>query len=336
MIDHNFYMSLAIEEAKKAWGKTSPNPLVGAIIVKDEEIIGKGYHKEAGKPHAEIEAIRDCHVDIKGASCYVTLEPCSTFGRTPPCTEALIKEGIAHVIIGSIDKNPNHQGTAIEILQKNNVQVTTNILESECEELNKPFFHWIQTNKPLVTLKLAMTLDGKIATKSGQSKWITGAEARNYVQILRKRCDAIMVGGETAILDDPSLDIREDSWIQPTKIIWTSKELPNSLKITNDTSLRKNKPKNKEEWEKFLRNLGEANCLNLLIEGGGELAANALQFGIVDEVYFFIAPKILGGRDSRPVVGGENPASLEQAYNLSNTKTQLVGKDILVRGDIKN
>ena len=209
MTNHQTYMQEAITQAIKAWGQTSPNPLVGAVIEKNGHIIGTGYHQKAGEPHAEINAITSCTQNTQGATCYVTLEPCSTYGRTPACTQALIKAGISHIVIGSLDDNPLHAGKALKILSKY-MKVTTSILEQDCREINKNFFHWIKYKKPLVTLKIGMTLDGKIATQDGQSKWITCSEARTFVQKLRKRCDAIMVGGQTALLDNPSLEIKEN------------------------------------------------------------------------------------------------------------------------------
>ena len=336
MKNHNYYMQLAIKEAKKAWGKTSPNPLVGSVIVKNDKIIGIGYHHKSGNPHAEIEAINSCTETPEGATCYVTLEPCSSYGRTPPCTEALIKAKFKHIVIGSLDDNAKHQGKAIEIFEQNKIKVTCGILKEQCREINKPFFHWIKTNKPLVTLKMAMTLDGKIATKTGESKWITSPKSRSYVQTLRKRCDAIIVGGNTVTLDNPSLTVSEKNWQQPQKFIWSSQKFSPELKVMQNNRAEIIKPKNKNQWNSFLKKLGEQNYTNLLIEGGGELAANCIKANIVDEVYFFIAPKILCGQESRPVVGGTSPKLLSECHQLVQTSVELIGEDILIKGNINN
>ncbi|MDD2479905.1 MAG: bifunctional diaminohydroxyphosphoribosylaminopyrimidine deaminase/5-amino-6-(5-phosphoribosylamino)uracil reductase RibD, partial [Victivallaceae bacterium] len=214
-------MRKALQMAKKGWGLTSPNPIVGAIIVKNGEIVGQGYHAKAGDAHAEINAIRDAGKQADGADLYITLEPCSTHGRTPPCTEAIKNAGIKRVFIGALDPNPRHSGIALLILHEAGVQVFDNILREECENVNEAFFKWIATGKPFVLLKQAMTLDGKIATQSGVSQWITGPEARERVQWLRQWADAIMVGAGTARLDRPSLKVRNpENWPrQPRRIV---------------------------------------------------------------------------------------------------------------------
>lgn len=329
------WMELACQEAEKAQGLTSPNPVVGAITVKNGELLSSGYHKKAGTGHAEVNCLTDS-IDFRDATLYVTLEPCSSHGRTPPCTERVIKSGIKKVFIGTLDPNPDHAGKAVEILKKAGIEVEHGILKERCWNLNLPFFKWIQTGKPLVTLKMAMTLDGKIATKSGKSQWITGEEARNEVQRLRKVSDAIMVGGETVRLDNPSLKVKETEFpAQPQRFIWSSQvEWDKSLKCFDDDgkTAQLTKPQNKNEWNSFLEKIGSQEISSLLIEGGGELAANALESEIVDVVKFFIAPKILLGRDSRPVIGGSSPDSLSDALDLQNVSTKQFGNDILIEG----
>ena len=204
------YMPQALELAKLAWGRTSPNPMVGALIVKHDRIIGRGYHRKAGTPHAEINALADCRHSPAGATLYVTLEPCSTYGRTPPCTDAIIKAGISRVVIGCLDPNPKHAGKGVEILRRAGIEVEYPVLEEECLRLNEAFFKWITTGTPFVLLKMAMTLDGKIATVDGDSQWVTGVGAREEVQVLRQWADAIMVGGETARRDHPALTVRNE------------------------------------------------------------------------------------------------------------------------------
>ena len=331
------YMLKALELAEKAWGQTSPNPLVGAVVVKDDKIIGHGYHHRAGEAHAEINALRDAGKRAKGADIYVTLEPCSTFGRTPPCTQAIIEAGIKRVFVGSVDPNPAHAGKGLEILEKAGIKTECGIEKEACDKINEAFFHWITTGKPFVVLKMAMTLDGKIATEDGQSKWITGPAAREHVQHLRKWCDAIMVGAETVRQDHPGLIVRDIDgfWKQPLKLIasrsMTNEELEEYFP---DKSARAISPTSPDEWQNLLSELGKEDITALLIEGGGELAAEVLSAEIVDKIEFHIAPKILGGRDSRPVVGGESPLSLEDAKFLRDYKLEIAGDDIIVSGYI--
>ena len=329
------WMEMACQEAEKALGLTSPNPIVGAIAVKDDIIISRGYHIKAGSAHAEVNCIQE-GIDYTDSTLYVTLEPCSSHGRTPPCTEAVIKAGFKKVVIGTLDPNPEHAGQAVTLFEEQGIEAVHGINKERCWNLNLPFFKWVQTGKPLIILKMAMTLDGKIATKSGQSQWITGSESREEVQKLRKTSDAIMVGGETVRLDNPSLKVKEDDFpAQPQRFIWSSqREWDKSLKCFEDDGKAASavKPQNSDEWEEFLLSLGSSGITSLLIEGGGELAANALKCNIVDSVKFFIAPKILLGRDSRPVIGGSSPEQLSDAMNLQNVSTSQFGNDILIEG----
>jgi diaminohydroxyphosphoribosylaminopyrimidine deaminase/5-amino-6-(5-phosphoribosylamino)uracil reductase len=331
-------MLTAVALAEKAWGQTSPNPLVGAVVVKDDKIIGQGYHHRAGDPHAEVNALTDAGDAARDADIYVTLEPCSTFGRTPPCTQAIINAGIKKVFIGSVDPNPAHAGKAVEILENAGIETNCGIEKDACNKLNETFFHWITTKKPFVILKMAMTLDGKIATAEGKSKWITGPDARQRVQRLRQWCDAIMVGGETVRKDSPGLIVREagNDWKQPLKLIATRSMNNNDLlEYFPDGSARAICPESSDAWQSLLAKLGENNITALLVEGGGELAAEVLNAGIVNKIEFHIAPKILGGKDSRPVVGGKNPLSLDEAHMLKNYKLETAGNDIIVSGYVK-
>ena len=301
-------MLKAVALAEKAWGQTSPNPLVGAVVVKDNKIIGQGYHHRAGEAHAEVNALADAGNATKGADIYVTLEPCSTFGRTPPCTQAIINAEIKRVFIGSVDPNPAHAGKAVEILENAGIETVCGIEKDTCDNLNETFFHWITNKKPFVILKMAMTLDGKIATAEGKSKWITGPDARQRVQRLRQWCDAIMVGGKTVRKDSPGLIVREagKDWKQPLKLIATHSMNDNDLlKYFPDSTARAICPQSPEAWQNLLMELGKDNITALLIEGGGELAAEVLNAGIVNKIEFHIAPKILGGKNSRPVIGGK-------------------------------
>ncbi len=331
-------MREAIGLARMGWGLTSPNPMVGAVIVRDGEVIGRGYHFKAGEAHAEINALADAArhgSELKNATLYVTLEPCCTTGRTPPCTDAIIAAGIGRVVIGSLDPNPNHTGRGVELLEAAGIQTTTGVEQSECSELNRAFFKWIATGKPFVVLKMAMTLDGKIATESGDSKWITGIEARRRVQTLRRWADAIMIGGETVRQDEPKLTVREpDTWPrQPLRVIASrSMDDDELLKFFPDENFERVELETNEEWHSMLIRLGARGITALLIEGGGELAAAAIDAGAVDMVEFHIAPKLLGGRDSRPVLGGNNPDSMEFARKLHKVKVEHYGEDIAISG----
>ncbi|MCP3968347.1 MAG: bifunctional diaminohydroxyphosphoribosylaminopyrimidine deaminase/5-amino-6-(5-phosphoribosylamino)uracil reductase RibD [Lentisphaerae bacterium] len=330
------YMLEAVALAKKAWGLTSPNPLVGAVIVKDGRIAGTGYHACAGEPHAEINALRNAGEEAENADIYVTLEPCSTHGRTPPCTQAIIDAGIKRVYIGSTDPNPAHAGRGVKILQDAGIEVLTDVEKDACDNLNEAFFKWISTGKPFVILKMAMTLDGKIATATGQSKWITGPAARAHVQRLRKWCDAIIVGGNTLREDRPSLTVREEPpWLrQPLKLIASNSMKNEDLReyFPDDDTARVISADLIEDWDSILNKLGSENITALLVEGGGEFAASVLQAEIVDKVEFHIAPKILGGKNSRPVIGGLDPDNLSLARELSDIKVKRAGEDIIVSG----
>lgn len=329
------YMSLAISLAKRAWGQTSPNPMVGAVIVKNGRIIGKGYHRQAGSPHAEVNAIKSSKGNIGNSTIYVTLEPCCTFGRTPPCTEAIMAAGIKRVVVGCLDPNPKHAGKGVNILKKAGIEVRVGIMEKECIQLNESFFRWITTGRPFVLLKMAMTLDGKIATMDGKSKWITAPAARRRVQKLRQWADAIMVGAGTARTDRPSLTVREFRKIrQPRRLIVSGKLTEeDALQLLGDGEKPEIiSPSNRREWLKEMKRLGKEGVVSVLVEGGGELAASLLKAGIVDKVEFHIAPKILGGRNSRPVVGGDNPSDLAESFNLQKTRMRKIGNDFCIIG----
>lgn len=338
------YMRKAIVLAKKGFGRTSPNPIVGAVVVRNGKIVGKGWHKKAGTPHAEINAIADAGDKTNGATLYVTLEPCSTHGKTPPCTDAIISAKFAKVVIGCLDSNPDHNGKAVEILKNAGIKIITDVEKDKCIELNKAFFYWVSTGMPYVILKMAMTLDGKTATSSGSSKWITGSEARKSVQKLRRWSDAIMVGGETVRKDSPSLTVRNKkgiplkNWNQPERIVVSrTLDAQKALKLmgAGDKKPIVIKSETASDWEKELKKLGSKGITAILVEGGSELASSVINAKMVNEAVFYIAPKILGGKNSIPVIGGANPDSLAQSYELENVKIKKVGIDIMVTGSIK-
>lgn len=333
------FMRHALTLARQAWGKTAPNPMVGAVVVKDGVIVGEGYHHKAGTPHAEVHALNAAGKAAEGSTIYVTLEPCSTYGRTPPCTEAIKRSKIKRVVCAGEDFNPKHAGNGFDILRSANIEVKVGVCRKEAMELNKAFFSYITRKRPYVLLKMAMTLDGKIATACGDSKWITSAAARNRVQQLRQWCDAIMVGGETVRLDRPGLIVRNpENWEnQPQKLIYTrmSDALLRSEYFPDDPAVRAVAPANRAEWLELLTSLSENNVTALLLEGGGELSGNALQCGIVDEVEFHVAPKLLTGRNSRSVVAGADPVKLAEAINLEKLQVKRAGCDLIISGKVK-
>lgn len=335
------YMREALAEARRGWGLTNPNPMVGAVVVRNGEVIGRGFHRGAGLPHAEIEALSDVKKrggDPAGAEMYVTLEPCCTTGRTGPCTEAILAAGVKLVVAGGVDPNPRHAGRGIERLKSCGVEVETGVLERECAALNYSFFKWIISGRPFVTLKLATTLDGRIATASGDSKWVTGEAARSRVQMLRRLADAIMVGGETLRRDAPQLTVREPAdWKrQPLRIVATrdAKLKAKLPELYPDGRVEAVNLPDASAWDEFLLDLGRRNMVNLLIEGGGELAAAALAAHAVDRAEFHIAPKILGGRGSRPAVGGADPELMAMAKTLRNVEVAQLGDDVVISGDL--
>ena len=331
------YMRTAVGLAKKADGMTSPNPLVGAVLVKAGRLVGRGYHKRCGLPHAEVNAIHDAGPAAKGCDLYVTLEPCDHFGRTPPCTGAIIEAGIKRVIIGMKDPNPINNGKGIARLKRAGIKVVTGVLEKEAISINLPYIKYIKKGLPHVTLKMAQSLDGKIATSTGNSKWITSEEARAYVQRLRGKVDAVMVGANTVLKDDPSLLCKIPGAKQPARVIAGGRmSIPTSAKIFR--SADKSKvivavgPEGKVDLKGLLKKLGKMGLINILVEGGGELAASLVKMGLVDRYLFFIAPKIIGGRSAVTSVEGEGVKFVKDAVKLKGIKATMVGQDILIEG----
>jgi len=341
--------------------------MVGAVLVKGGNIIGRGWHQLAGGPHAEIEALRDAQShghNPKGATLYVTLEPCCTQGRTPPCTDAIMVAGIKRVIVGAVDPNPRHSGRAFQILKHAGIEVVSGILSDACAKLNQAFNHWIVHRAPFVTVKAAMTLDGKIATASGESKWITGERARACGLKLRRGSDAILVGINTILADDPGLmarwqmgkpirriildslartpltsKIAQDEYAALTTIV-VSKRAPKSRVAALETRVRVliaplkksaiRNPQSAIDLRWLLKRLGSENVTSLLVEGGGEVNASFLLGGLAQQVAFFYAPKILGGRDSRKAVAGDGAASLAEAVQLRGLEWRRLGPDLLL------
>ena len=358
MTDQN-YMLQAIQLAKQGEGWTNPNPMVGAVIVKNGRIIGKGYHKKCGELHAERNAIASLMESAEGATIYVTLEPCCHYGKTPPCTEAIIEQKIKRVVIGSRDPNPKVSGKGIKMLQEAGIEVIEDFMREECDRLNPVFFHYITTKTPYVVMKYAMTLDGKIATKTGASKWITGEAARAEVQHMRHRYMGIMAGIGTVLADDPMLNVRVEGWKSPIRILCDS-----GLRIPLDGQIVKSAGKyrtivayadsenteakrkrlhemgveticcpdenNQVDLKKLMKYLGEEGIDSILLEGGGTLNDSALRAGIVQEVQAFIAPKLFGGMNSKTPVEGIGVRFPSEAVKLKCTDICQIGEDIRI------
>jgi diaminohydroxyphosphoribosylaminopyrimidine deaminase/5-amino-6-(5-phosphoribosylamino)uracil reductase len=331
------YMRLALREARKGLGTTSPNPAVGAVVVRDGQALATGFHERAGGPHAEVvalAALRDPGL-ATGATLYVTLEPCSTFGRTPPCTAAILAAGIGRVVIGSIDPNPRHRGSGINFLQTHGVRVTTGVLEKECSDLNTGFNRWITTGRPWVIAKFAQSLDGRLTRPPGESTWLTSERSRFRVQRLRATVDAILVGAETIRKDDPQLTVRVGRrCLQPWRVIVTrSGALPAGARVFTDEHRERTLVFQNSSWETVLDDLGRRGVTRLLVEGGGKVLGELRDRGLIDEVWSFFAPLLTGG--PAVSVGGHGVLSNEEADILTDLSYHRLGSDLLVHGKIK-
>jgi diaminohydroxyphosphoribosylaminopyrimidine deaminase/5-amino-6-(5-phosphoribosylamino)uracil reductase len=354
------FIRLALRLARRAYGRTSPNPLVGAVLARRGQIIGQGWHRRAGQPHAEIEAIRDAQKrghNPKGATLYVTLEPCCTQGRTPPCAQAILAAGIRRVVAGATDPNPQHAGRGFRILRRAGLSVTRGVLAAECGQLNEAFNHWIARHTPFVTVKAAMSLDGKIATVTGQSKWITGEPARAFAMRLRAGADAVLVGVNTIIKDNPRLTLRLPGFAGKAlrRIVLDPRgRTPLAARILRGPSARmttlvvtKSAPSKRLAalrrrarvlvaparrgrirlpW--LLQTLGRENVTSLLVEGGGE--TNALWMPLCQRVVFFYAPLILGGRQAPTAVAGDGAPGRAGKFRLRDVQWRRLGGDLLL------
>lgn len=327
------WMRLALIEAQQGAGLTSPNPCVGAVVVKDGRRLGGGWHRKAGGPHAEVEALRG--VDARGATVYVTLEPCSTHGRTPPCVEAIIAAGVTRVVWGAEDPNPQHAGRAREILTTAGVDVVSGVLAEECGEIIAPFAKLITTGLPWVTAKAGMSLDGKITRPAGEGQWITSDEARADAMKLRARCDAIIVGAETVRRDDPALTLRgpdiSPEKEQPWRVVLTrSGDLPAGARIFTDAYRDRTLAMRNRTLRDVLKDLAARGVMNVLIEGGGCVLAAAFSERLVDEVVFYTAPLIAG--NGRPVV--DAAAFSGGSAALRFISAERIGPDVRLRARV--
>jgi len=356
------FIDLAIKQALKAKAMTSPNPMVGALVVKNGQIIGRGYHERAGSAHAEIMALEEAGERSKGAELYVTLEPCTHFGKTPPCVDQIIKSGIKAVYVGMTDPNPLNNGKGITILKQSRIKVETGFLEERLRQMNESFIKYITRKAPFITVKLAQSLDGKIATKTGDSKWITSDRSRILAHKLRGEYDAVMVGINTVLRDNPKLD----AWFskrQPAKIVVDS-QLSTPAKanifspesrviIATLTSLPGQETENRKalaerarileirektgqvNLKDMMKKLAQLEITSVLVEGGGTLAGSLFDEGLVDKSLFFISPKIIGGKDAVGSVMGQGISRIDKAIKINNIKFRRLGEDYLVEGYIK-
>ena len=361
------YMRRALELARKGEGHTSPNPMVGCVVVKDGRIISEGYHEKYGEFHAERNALTRCTEDTAGADLYVTLEPCCHQGKTPPCTDIIIEKKIARVFVGSMDSNPLVAGKGVQILRDHGIYVETGILDAECRKLNEVFYHYIATKTPFVVMKYAMTLDGKFACATGVSKWVTGEIARTQVHRMRGRYRGIMVGIGTVLADDPMLNCRVEGGVDPVRIICDSNlHIPTESQIVKTASdietivaCSQEALESERKQEKIrrlkeagiqiigtegahgvnlvelMKKLGGQNIDSILLEGGGTLNASALEDGIVNKVYAYIAGKLIGGMDARSPVEGMGIDRMADAITLQNVEIEKLGDDFCIVGYVK-
>ena len=355
------YMRHAIALAKNGEGRTNPNPLVGAVLVKNNEIIGEGFHQKYGGLHAEREALKNCEENgnsAEGATLYVTLEPCCHFGKQPPCTQAIVEAGIRRVVVGSRDPNPLVHGKGNSFLREQGIEVTEDFLKDECDALNPIFFHYISTRTPYVALKYAMTADGKTASKTGKSKWITGEKSRLFVHQLRNRYSCILAGIGTVLSDNPLLTSRIPGGRNPVRIICdsklripldcnivkTAKEIPTIIACCQEnekkSALEKSgcevlclPGKTGVDLKKLTKTLGKRSLDSVLIEGGSEIHYSALEAGIVQHIYAFTAPKIFGGKAKTPVEG-EGIELPENCFQLELERIEKIGDDILAEYNV--
>ncbi|MDP1623630.1 MAG: bifunctional diaminohydroxyphosphoribosylaminopyrimidine deaminase/5-amino-6-(5-phosphoribosylamino)uracil reductase RibD [Bacteroidales bacterium] len=364
MTDDLKYMRRAVNLAKRGAGWVNPNPMVGAVLVRYDRIIGEGFHEFFGGSHAEVNAINGVPSDqVAGSTLYVTLEPCAHEGKTAPCVNLIIERKIAKVVIGMTDPNPLVDGKGIAFLRSAGIQVQVGLMEQIVRQMNEVFVKYIRTGKPFVVLKTAMTLDGKIATVTNASRWITGEKSRKMVHLLRQNLSAVMVGVDTVLFDDPLLNIRmKGTWKNPLKVIadthgriaMENKVLTNDPQLTIIATTALADPQKLKQIERagaqilicplkdnrvdlgfVIHTLGKMGIDSVMIEGGSTLAFSALKEGVVDKVISFIAPKILGGASAPTAVGGVGIDKMENAINLTKLKFKKVGEDLMIEGWIR-
>jgi diaminohydroxyphosphoribosylaminopyrimidine deaminase / 5-amino-6-(5-phosphoribosylamino)uracil reductase len=326
------FMRAALAAARRGLGQTSPNPAVGAVLVIAGKIVARGHHKSAGLPHAEIECLRNFKKAIpKNSILYVTLEPCSTTGRTGPCTEQIVEAGVRRIVIGATDPNPRHAGRGIEVLKNAGVDVRAGVLAEECSALNEAFNKWIRTRRPFVIAKCGMTLDGRLSAPPGEERWITSTASRRHARQLRAEVDAILIGAETLRTDNPRLTVRSPRAKQPWRIVLSrSGRLPRQSQLLTDRFAARTIVYGEQNLAVVLRELGEKEITSVLLEGGGEILGQALDQRLVDKVQLYLGPVLTGG----PVVAfpGIGAASTDQSVRLERIRYERIGHDICVIG----
>ncbi len=353
------WMRRALRLAERGRGRTSPNPMVGAILVKDGRVVGEGYHAKAGEAHAEIIALERAGEEARGATLYLNLEPCAHFGKTPPCAPRVVEEGVKRVAIGMQDPNSLVRGKGIEILRKAGLDVVVGILEEECRRLNEAFCKYILQKVPFVILKVAATLDGKIATRSGDSKWISGEASRRLVHRLRNQVDGILVGIGTVLKDNPLLTTRFRGGKDPYRIVLDSRlRIPEEAKVIGTSPskviIAVTESASRERIEKFekkgvrilifdskegrvdlkscLSKLGEMGIMSLLVEGGSHINGSFLDEGLIDKLLLFLSPKVIGDQQAPGIFGGKGVSDLQEAVALKEIMSKKIGEDILLQG----
>jgi len=366
---HRHFMTLALRLAAKGRGKTSPNPMVGALVVKNGRIVGRGYHQGPGQPHAEILALKQAGRRANGATLYVTLEPCChILKRTPPCVPAVVQSGVQQIMVAMTDPNPMVKGRGITALRRAGIAVTTGMAQEEAAQLNRAYLHWMRTGRPYVILKAGMTLDGKVATAKGESRWITGLRARQDVHRLRSQVDAVIVGVGTVLKDNPTLTARLSgrplklALRQPLRVVLDSRlRTPPAAKVcakqnrartlivtTSRAPRSRRRPFEQAGVEvvslstkngpvslpALMTMLGKRGITSALIEGGSTVNASALRANLVNHVVLYLAPTLMGGQDAKAVIGGRSPARLAQALSLRHLTVRRIGEDLVVEGDL--
>jgi diaminohydroxyphosphoribosylaminopyrimidine deaminase / 5-amino-6-(5-phosphoribosylamino)uracil reductase len=357
------YMDQALRLAARATGRTRPNPVVGCIIVSNNKIVGRGFHPKAGDPHAEVFALTEAGEQARGGTAYVTLEPCSHTGRTPPCSQALIKAGVSRVVAAMTDPNPQVSGKGMKMLAEAGIETKVGVREKEAQALNRPFITWITQGRPMVTLKMAASLDGKTATRTGESQWITGPDARRRVQAMRNRHDVVMVGIGTVLADNPRLNCRMAGGRDPIRLVVDSRlRIPPQATIFNSSTtaplmvatLEGSDSKSVKKLENqgvdvilcpengtgqvdlpgLMQQLGQREITSVLSEAGGILSDGLLNAGVVDRLALFLAPKLIGGQEAPGLLKGLGIDRLDQAQKIGDMTFTQVGDDILLEGNL--
>lgn len=324
-----FFLKETLRLAKKGLSWTNPNPMVGVVIVKDGRIVGRGFHHKAGLAHAEVEALNNVTENLKGATLYVNLEPCSNHGRTPPCTKAIIKSGIKKVVCATLDPNPENRSKGVTELQKAGIQVIVGILEDEARKLNEAFFTFHEKKRPFIAIKFAASLDGKLATATGDSKWITNKKARNYARSLRGQYQSVLVGINTVLTDNPHLGVRMKGKKDPLRIILGSRaKIPADSQVLRDQNTLIIHPKNIQDLLSILK---EKEIISVLVEGGGKTLGNFVDAGVVDKVYAFHAPIIIGGEKAISI-GGKGFPTIQKALHLKDISYKKFTGNLLTVG----